>query len=54
VAEFLFYHLTQAPLSRALPEVLSRSLQRGWLPSRRLPEAPIWDCGPLASLRGPW
>jgi DNA polymerase-3 subunit chi len=30
VAEFLFYHLTQAPLSRALPEVLTRSLQRGW------------------------
>ena len=30
VAEFLFYHLTQAPLSRALPDVLTRSLQRGW------------------------
>ncbi len=30
MAEFLFYHLTQAPLSRALPDVLNRSLQRGW------------------------
>jgi DNA polymerase-3 subunit chi len=30
VAEVLFYHLTQTPLERTLPELLEKSLQRGW------------------------
>lgn len=30
MGEVLFYHLTNAPLERSLPELLSRSLQRGW------------------------
>ncbi len=30
MAEVLFYHLTQTPLERMLPELLEKSLQRGW------------------------
>lgn len=30
MAEVLFYHLTQTPLERSLPELLLRSLERGW------------------------
>lgn len=30
MAEVLFYHLTQTPLERSLPELLEKSLQRGW------------------------
>ena len=30
MAEVLFYHLTQIPLERTLPELLEKSLQRGW------------------------
>jgi len=30
LAEVLFYHLTQTPLERTLPELLEKSLQRGW------------------------
>jgi DNA polymerase-3 subunit chi len=30
VAEVLFYHLTATPLERTLPELLERSLSRGW------------------------
>ena len=30
MAEVLFYHLTQTPLERTLPELLEKSLQRGW------------------------
>ncbi len=29
-AEFLFYHLTDTPLERTLPDLLERSLARGW------------------------
>jgi DNA polymerase-3 subunit chi len=29
-AEFLFYHLERTTLERALPDLLSRSLARGW------------------------
>ena len=28
--EVLFYHLTQTPLERTLPDLLEKSLQRGW------------------------
>ena len=30
MAEILFYHLTQTPLERTLPDLLEKSLQRGW------------------------
>jgi DNA polymerase-3 subunit chi len=30
LAEVLFYHLTATPLERTLPELLERSLERGW------------------------
>jgi len=30
LAEVLFYHLTTTPLDRTLPELLERSLSRGW------------------------
>ncbi|MEE9455116.1 MAG: DNA polymerase III subunit chi [Paracoccaceae bacterium] len=30
MAEVLFYHLTQTPLERMLPQLLEKSLQRGW------------------------
>lgn len=30
MAEILFYHLTEKPLEAALPELLSRTLARGW------------------------
>ena len=30
MGEVLFYHLTSTPLSRSLPDLLERSLQRGW------------------------
>ncbi len=30
MAEALFYHLTAQPLDRALPDLLERTLQRGW------------------------
>jgi DNA polymerase-3 subunit chi len=30
VAEVYFYHLERSPLERALPDLLSRSLERGW------------------------
>jgi DNA polymerase-3 subunit chi len=30
VTEVLFYHLERRPLERALPELLQRSLDRGW------------------------
>ncbi|WP_112323867.1 DNA polymerase III subunit chi [Oceanibium sediminis] len=30
MGEVLFYHLTSAPLEASLPELLTRSLQRGW------------------------
>lgn len=30
MAEALFYHLTERPLEMALPELLMRTLQRGW------------------------
>lgn len=30
MAEVLFYHLTTAPLEASLPEMLERSLARGW------------------------
>lgn len=30
MAEVLFYHLTQTPLERTLPDLLEKSLQRGW------------------------
>lgn len=30
MAEVLFYHLSTTPLERNLPEMLERSLQRGW------------------------
>ena len=30
MAEVLFYHLMQMPLERVLPDLLERSLQRGW------------------------
>jgi DNA polymerase-3 subunit chi len=30
MAEFLFYHLERTTLERALPDLLSRSLARGW------------------------
>jgi len=30
MAEVLFYHLTASPLERSLPELLGRSLDRGW------------------------
>lgn len=30
MGEVLFYHLTSTPLERNLPELLGRSLQRGW------------------------
>ncbi len=30
MAEVLFYHLTRTPLERTLPELLEKSLQRGW------------------------
>lgn len=30
MAEVLFYHLTRRPLERALPEMLEKSLARGW------------------------
>ncbi|MSU89874.1 DNA polymerase III subunit chi [Rhodobacteraceae bacterium 2CG4] len=30
MAEVLFYHLTAWPLDRSLPELLTRSLDRGW------------------------
>jgi len=30
MTEVLFYHLTQTPLERTLPDLLEKSLQRGW------------------------
>ncbi|SEQ06648.1 DNA polymerase III, chi subunit [Faunimonas pinastri] len=30
MAEVLFYHLERVPLERVLPDLLARSLQRGW------------------------
>lgn len=30
MAEVLFYHLTATPLEQALPEILEKSLARGW------------------------
>lgn len=30
MTEFLFYHLTERPLEQVLPEILEKSLQRGW------------------------
>lgn len=30
MGEVLFYHLTQTPLEATLPDLLERSLQRGW------------------------
>lgn len=30
MAEILFYHLTQTPLERTLPDLLEKSLARGW------------------------
>lgn len=30
MAEALFYHLTTQPLERALPDLLERTLQKGW------------------------
>jgi DNA polymerase-3 subunit chi len=30
LAEVVFYHLTQTPLERTLPDLLEKSLQRGW------------------------
>ena len=30
MAEVLFYHLSDTPLERSLPELLEKSLQRGW------------------------
>lgn len=30
MAEVLFYHLTQTPLERTLPDLLEKSLSRGW------------------------
>lgn len=30
MTEVLFYHLERAPLERVLPELLERTLQRGW------------------------
>ncbi len=30
MTEVLFYHLTQTPLERTLPDLLVRTLQRGW------------------------
>ena len=30
MTEVLFYHLQRAPLERVLPELLERSLARGW------------------------
>ena len=30
MAEVLFYHLTQTPLEKTLPDLLEKSLQRGW------------------------
>ncbi|MHA3978570.1 DNA polymerase III subunit chi [Halovulum sp. GXIMD14794] len=30
MGEVLFYHLTTSPLERSLPELLARSLDRGW------------------------
>lgn len=30
MAEVLFYHLTTTPLERSLPEILEKSLARGW------------------------
>ena len=30
MAEVLFYHLERAPLERVLPDLLTRSLERGW------------------------
>lgn len=30
MAEVLFYHLTQTPLERTLPDLLEKSLLRGW------------------------
>ncbi|QHQ34915.1 DNA polymerase III subunit chi [Algicella marina] len=30
MGEVLFYHLSSTPLERTLPEILSRTLQRGW------------------------
>ena len=30
MTEVLFYHLQNAPLERVLPDLLERSLQRGW------------------------
>jgi DNA polymerase-3 subunit chi len=30
VSEVLFYHLTDRPLERALPEILEKALQKGW------------------------
>lgn len=30
MAEVLFYHLTQTPLERTLPDLLEKSLARGW------------------------
>lgn len=31
MTDVLFYHLTQTPLERTLPDLLEKSLQRGWL-----------------------
>ncbi|HMR61928.1 DNA polymerase III subunit chi, partial [Amaricoccus sp.] len=30
MAEVLFYHLTATPLDRTLPDLLEKSLARGW------------------------
>ncbi len=30
MSEVLFYHLTQTPLEKTLPELLEKSLERGW------------------------
>jgi DNA polymerase III subunit chi len=30
LTEVLFYHLTERPLEQVLPEILEKSLQRGW------------------------
>ncbi len=30
MTEVLFYHLTERPLEQVLPEILEKSLQRGW------------------------
>jgi len=30
MAEILFYHLERSPLERVLPDLLARSLERGW------------------------